>query len=222
MDRFTLYITHKNYSSWSLRIWLLMRVFGIDFIEKNVPMTDAGEIPDMRGILATSKVPCLIAHLPDGDLAIPESLAIAEFLAEIFTDLRLWPGDISARAKARALAAEMHAGFGALRNACPMNLRRPAAPLDVNDAVRADVRRIEGMWQACFDDPASGGGPFLMGDFSIVDAMYAPVYSRLQTYQLSNHPALDRFGAALTALPAWQEWTDGALQDKTIIMADEL
>ena len=222
MSRFTLYITHKNYSSWSLRPWLVMRGFQIAFEEQLVPFDESGRITAMDGVSGTGKVPCLIVHEPDGDLVIWESIAIMEYLAEMFGDLSLWPVAMTARAKARSLVAEMHAGFGALRSECPMNMRRPAAPFAVSEAVKADVSRIEAMWQGCFDDPVSGGGPFLFGKFSIVDAMYAPVWSRIKTYHLSNEPVIDRFGAALEALPAWQEWCASAALDLFVVEVDEV
>ena len=116
----------------------------------------------------------------------------------------------------------MHSGFVALRTECPMNLRRTHGPLAVSQAVMADVTRIETMWQSCFDDSKHGGGHFLFDDFSIVDAMYAPVWSRIKTYQLSTHPVIDRFGAALEALPAWHEWCASAALDQSVVDADEV
>lgn len=222
MNRFTLYITHKNYSSWSLRVWLLMRGFGIEFTEQMVKMDSSGKIAAMEGISGTTKVPCLVVHEAGRDLVLWESIAIMEYLADLFGDLPLWPAEMSDRAKARVLAAEMHAGFNALRSECPMNLRRPAAPFAVSEAVMADVARIEQIWQGCFDDVRHDGGAFLCGGFSIIDAMFAPVWSRIKTYQLSAHPVVDRFGAALEALPAWQEWSASAALDQSVVAADEV
>ena len=222
MNRITLYITHKNYSSWSLRVWLVMRTFGIGFTEQVVTLDGSCKIAAMIGVSGTAKVPCLIVHEPAGDLVIWESIAIMEYLAETFGDLPLWPAHVADRARARVLAAEMHAGFEALRNECPMNLRRPPAAFSVSDAVKADVARIETMWQGCFDDCASGGGPFLFGNFSIVDAMYVPVWTRIKTYHLSSHPVIDRFGAAVEAMPEWQKWCAAATGDRSLIALNEV
>ena len=218
----TLYITYKNYSSWSLRAWLLMRALDIPFTENLLEMTDDGRVPGMVGISPTAKVPCLVDH-GMGGLVVWETVAIAEYLDELHPDLGIWPEHVADRARARALVAEMHGGFAALRGECPMNLRRPPAPLRVSEAVRRDVARAEAIFEDCLTSTMSqSGGLFLMGRFSAVDAFYAPLATRLVTYQLSDHPAVTAFMAALEGLSAWQEWHAAAMREMAIIAADEV
>ena len=214
MPALTLYITNKNYSSWSIRPWLVMRHFGIVFEERMTPLDAQDKVSGIRRISGTGKVPCLIAQEPDGDLVLWESLAILEYLAELFGDLPLWPGRAADRARARVIANEMHAGFTALRRECPMNLRRPPVPLAVGDDVIDDVRRVVEIWRECL---ARSGGPFLFGEFGIADAMFAPVYSRIISYRLSSDPVVGQFGTALSALPAWQEWITAAMRETAVI-----
>ena len=218
----TLYITYRNYSSWSLRAWLLMRVLDIPFTEKLLEMTDDGRVPGMARISPTGKVPCLVDH-GMGGLPVWETIAITEYLDEIHPDLGVWPENVEDRATARALVAEMHAGFAALRRECPMNLRRTPSALPVSDAVRGDVARAEAIFEGCLTSARSqSGGLFLMGRFSAVDAFYAPLATRLVTYQLSSHSAVAAFMAALESLPAWQEWHAAAMREMAIIDADEV
>ena len=219
MDSYKLYITHKNYSSWSLWACLLMRAFDIAFTEILVPLDKDVKIPALDGISPTGKVPCLV----DGDVTVWESLAITEYLAEKHPPKMLWPSSDAMRSHARAVSAEMHAGFGALRSACPMNMRRPVSVLTVDDNVKADVARVMDIWEACL---ARYGGPFLFGSFTIADAMYAPVYSRIKTYDLARnatHKAVAAcYGQALESMPAWQEWHEAALAETAIVPADEV
>jgi len=238
MSDFTLYITHKNYSSWSLRAWLLMHAFGIEFDEVQTPMNNEGVVPGMADISPTGKVPCLVvrpnspntditktdipgADIPGvgaSDLTIWDTLAITEYLAETFPQHSIWPKSSTDRARARSLVAEMHSGFNGLRNECPMNLRRQPNPLNISAAARADVARIEEIFAT---ELATSNGPFLMGEFSALDAFYAPIYVRLTGYALSSHSAVQQFGAVLTRLPAWREWTIAAASDTSIVAADE-
>ena len=218
MTAISLYITHKKYSSWSLRIWLLMRHFDIPFTEIMVPMSDAATIPAMRSISGTGKVPCLVVDQPSESLVVWESLAIIEYLAETFGERQIWPSDASKRAIARVVAAEMHAGFVALRSACPMNLLRSPTPLPLDAAVWADVERVLKIWHELY---AQNDGPFLFGAFSAADAMFAPVYSRIKSYQLSDDPIVDRFGSALESIPAWQQWINEAAQETIVVAANE-
>ena len=218
MTDLALYITWKNYSSWSLRAWLLMRALKIPFEEILVPMTDEGKLPDMTGISPTRKVPCLIDR-GMGGAVIWETMAIAEYLDELFPESGVWPEDMASRATARSLVSEMHAGFGALRSECPMNLRRPPAPLAVSDACHADVARIDEIFETFLDQ---SGGPFLMGRFSAVDAFFAPVLTRIRTYQLLDSEAVSAFAAALDSLPDWQEWRAAATAETVVVPADEV
>lgn len=212
----TLYITHKNYSSWSLRIWLLMRAFEIPFEEMVVPMESDATVPDMEGVSPTRKVPCLVDH--KRGVTIWESIAITEYLAEEFPDRAIWPTTRTARAEARAYVAEMHAGFLALRRECPMNLRREPTVIEISAEARRDVTRAETIFAECLEQ---SGGPFLAGEFSALDAFYAPVLTRFEVYCLSDHPAVKAFADVLDTLPAWREWRTAALAEPHFIEANE-
>lgn len=209
-----LFIGNKNYSSWSLRPWIAMKAKGIEFEEVLVPFDDEGGNPKFREFSPSGKVPTLV----DGDLTIWESLAILEYLSDRFPDKALWPQDIAVRARARAVANEMHGGFGGLRSQCPMNMRRKVRAIGVTGAVRRDVARIETLWDGCL---AASGGPFLFGEFCNADAMFAPVVNRLETYALSDHEAVAAYTGAMKALPAWIEWERAAIAEPWIVPADE-
>ncbi|MBD8899574.1 glutathione S-transferase family protein [Rhodanobacter sp. DHG33] len=202
---YELYIANKNYSSWSLRPWVLLRERGIAFTEKLVPF-DGGvgaNWTTFRSFSPTGKVPCLL----DGDTVVWDSLAIAEYLAERHAGI--WPSDPKARAWARCAAAEMHSGFTALRGACTMNCGvrvRVDAP---SDALRRDLSRIDELWN---EGLARFGGPFLAGtDFSTVDAFFAPVAFRIQSYGLQLGAAAMAYAQRLLDLPAMREWYAAAL-----------
>ena len=218
MTDLALYITNKNYSSWSLRIWLLMRALAIPFEEVMAPITGKAQIPGMTDISPTGKVPCLVDR-DQGGLAVWESAAITEYLNELFPECGIWPAQMRDRARARALVSEMHGGFAALRGECPMNMRRPPATLAVSDACRADVARAGALFASSLD---ASGGPFLMGKFSAVDAFYAPILSRILTYNLLDSAAVHAFSGALENLQAWQEWRRAALAETAIVAADEV
>ena len=200
-----LFIANKAYSSWSMRPWLVMRHFGLPFDEEVIPL----DTPTTRSAILrhspTGKLPALAA---DG-LLLWESLGIVEYLADLHPGLGIWPEDRTARAMARTVSAEMHAGFTALRRACPMNLRRPVRAIPVGDDVKADVARVEEVW-ASMRAGYGGGGDFLFGAFSAADAMFAPVVNRLDTYALATRPETRAYMAAMQALPAWQDWLAGA------------
>ena len=209
-----LYIGNKNYSSWSFRPWIAMKAKGIDFEEILVPFDDAGGNPKFREFSPTGKVPTLV----DDNLTIWESLAILEYLDDKFPEKGFWPKDQKARALARAISNEMHGGFGGLRNECPMNMRRAVRAINVSDAVRKDVARIEILWDNCLK---SSGGPFLFGEFSNADAMFAPVVNRLEKYALSDHPSVKAYTKAMKSHAAWQAWEAEALKETWIVPADE-
>ena len=212
----TLVIGNKNYSSWSLRPWLAMKVAGIAF-EEVVISLDAPDFKQrLSKISGTGKVPALI----DGDVHVWESLAILEYLAEKFPQSGLWPAKAEARAHARAIASEMHAGFVPLRRHCPMNIWRPVKKRDLTPDVSANVRRIDAMWTDC-RMRLGGDGPFLFGKFSAADAMYAPVVSRFHTYAVDVGPSAAAYMDAVTALPAWSEWTAAAIKEPWVLPADE-
>jgi glutathione S-transferase len=211
-----LIIGNKNYSSWSLRPWFAMTVAGIAFDETVISL----DAPDFKARLLNEspagKVPVLI----DGEVHVWESLAILEYLADSFARAKLWPEDAAARAHARAISSEMHAGFLPLRRACPMNLWRPVTTRDYSADVKANVARIDAMWSECrarYGD----GGPFLFGHFTAADAMYAPVVSRLQTYGLSVSPASQAYMQAILGLPAWRIWRQAAVKEPWVLPANE-
>ncbi|MGI3902585.1 MAG: glutathione S-transferase family protein [Janthinobacterium lividum] len=199
-----LYIGNKAYSSWSLRPWILLKHFGVPFDETVIPMYRPETRAEMLAIGPTGKVPVL--H--DGGIVVSESLAIIEFIAESFPDRPIWPSDRAARALARAMSSEMHAGFMNLRQTCPTNFRRAPKAIPISPEVRADVDRIEAVWA---DARARFGhdGPFLFGAFSAADAMYAPVVNRLHAYAIPVRPETRAYMEAVMALPAWQSWIAG-------------
>ena len=200
-----LFIANKAYSSWSLRPWLLLTEFGVPFAETVIPMYRADTTAAMLAVSPNGKMPAL--H--DGTIVVSESLAIIEFVAETFPDLAIWPRDRAARALARAVSSEMHAGFTSLRQTCPTNFRRAPKTVSIDGRVRADVDRIEAVWadaRARFGE----GGPFLFGAFSAADAMYAPVVNRFHAYAIPVSSASRAYMEAVMALPSWQSWIAGA------------
>ena len=208
-----LHIANKLYSSWSLRPWLLMTAMDIPFTETVIPMYFPDSKARMLDVSPTGKMPCLT----DGDVKVWESLAIMEVLHERFPDKGVWPKDAAARAHARAAASEMHAGFQALRNACPMNLGKRFAPRDdLGSDVADNVRRLEGLWaetRVRFGEKSASPGPFLSGGFSAADAMFAPVVTRLDTYQIRVSPAARRTMDAVLHHPAFIKWRTEALAE---------
>jgi glutathione S-transferase len=194
-----------------------MKVAGIAFDEVVISL----DAPDFKSrvskISGTGKVPAL----DDNGTHIWESLAILEYLAERFPAARLWPADPAARAYARAISSEMHAGFVPLRRACPMNMWRPVKKRELNDEAVANVRRIEAMWKDC-RARYGAGGPFLFGPFCAADAMYAPVVARFHTYDVEVDAAARAYMAAMRALPAWREWETAALKEPWVLAEDEV
>lgn len=179
-----LIIANKLYSSWSMRPWLVMHAAGLDFTETVIPLRQPDTAAKVREYSPSGKVPVLI----DGDVVVWESLAIICYLAHRFPDNQIWPGGDAARAHAMAISMEMHGGFQALRQACPMNLGKRFSPRDFGEKVAADVTRIEAIFDDCPSRFASSG-PFLFGDaFTAADAMFAPIVARLETYQIPVRP----------------------------------
>lgn len=212
-----LLIGNKKYSSWSFRPWFAMRVAGIAFEEQVIPFESDAFRRDVGGVSGTGKVPVLI----DGDIAIWESLAILEYLAEKFPAAGLWPKDVAARAHARVVANEMHAGFQALRNHLPMNVARRINRRELPPPVVANVRRIETLWADC-RARFGKAGPFLFGAFGNADAMYAPVVSRFHTYAVDVGPQSRDYMTAMMALPAWQEWVAAGIKEPWLCADDEI
>ena len=213
----TLFIGNKNYSSWSFRPWIAMRVLGIEFDEVVISLNATDFKPRVSKISGTGKVPAL----DDNGIHVWESLAILEYIAERFPAARLWPAGPAARARARTISSEMHAGFLPLRRACPMNMRRPVKKRELNDEAIANVRRIQSMWAEC-RTRYGVGGPFLFGPFCAADAMYAPVVSRLHTYDVEVDAPTRTYMNAVMALPAWREWTAAALKEPWVLPEDEV
>ena len=218
-----LYIGNKNYSSWSMRSWVLLTQAGIAFDEVMVRFDaftpDSQFKATLRTLSPTGKVPVLV----DGDLLVWDTLAIAEYVAEQFPEKALWPRDKAARARARSLCAEMHSGFAGLRSHCPMNIEASLPETGAlvwrdQPAVRADVARLVSMWQQCLDDH---GGPLLFGDFSVADAFFAPVCSRLLTYALPLPADIAAYVKRVCALPGVRAWIDGALAEQDFLDLEE-
>lgn len=205
MSELVLTIGDKNLSSWSLRPWIVMKQSGIPFAEETVRL----DRPDTRRILDETSPSGLVPFLTHGDVKIWDSLAIVEYLNDLFPGKQLWPADIAARAFARAVSAEMHSGFSALRTVWPMNFSREGMR-HLTGNVQRDIGRIDTIWSAC-RTRFGAGGDFLFGAFSIADAMYAPVVSRFLTYgpvALSDKAAA--YVETVRALPAYKEWGEGA------------
>ncbi|KJC61336.1 glutathione S-transferase [Bradyrhizobium sp. LTSPM299] len=208
-----LVIGNKNYSSWSLRPWLALRANDIPFEEVFIPIyTDQADKDRILSVSDSGKVPALI----DGNLTVWDSLAIIEYLAETVPDVKLWPADRAARAHARAISAEMHSGFMALRNECGMNLHRPIRAVALSDDARANVARIQEIWADCHARYGKQG-PFLFGAFSGADAMYAPVVHRFRTYAIPVQGAAQHYVDAMLSLPAFQQWTREGLAETLLI-----
>ena len=212
----TLIIGNKNYSSWSLRPWIAMTAAGIAFDEVAIPLYEPGSREAILKYSPAGKVPVLI----DSDRHIWESLAILEYLAEKFPNARLWPADAGARAHARVVANEMHAGFQPLRRACPMNMWLPPKARPQSEEVLADVARIDAIWSEC-RGRFGKGGPFLFGPFGAADAMYAPVVARFHTYGIPVGRDARAYMEAVMGLPAWAEWTAAALKEPWVMRHNE-
>jgi glutathione S-transferase len=213
----TLIVGNKNYSSWSMRPWIAMKVAGIPFTDEVISLHAPDFKERVSRISGTGKVPAL----DDDGVHVWESLAILEYLAERFPAARLWPADPAARAHARAISSEMHAGFVPLRRACPMNMWRPVKKRELSDDVMVNVRRIEQLWRQC-RERYGAGGPFLFGAFGAADAMYAPVVARFHTYDVAVDASARTYMDAVMALPAWAEWKAAALQEPWVLPEDEV
>ena len=202
---YVLYIANRNYSSWSLRPWVLLKTLGLPFEERFVPFLDGSSYEAFRAFSPTGLVPVLA----DGEIVVWESLAILEYLAEAHD--RVWPAEKAARAWARAAAAEMHAGFSTLRTICGMNVGVRVELHAISPALQRDIDRLDELWS---EGLSRFGGPFLGGEsFTAVDAFYAPVAFRIQSYGLELGPAASAYAARLLALPAMREWEEMALAE---------
>ncbi|MBM3488209.1 MAG: glutathione S-transferase family protein [Alphaproteobacteria bacterium] len=218
MDRLTLVIGNKNYSSWSLRPWLALAVAGIPFDEIVIPLYR----DDTKALLARHAPAGKVPVLRDGAIVVWESLAILAYLAKRHPEAGLWPDQRAARAHALAASHEMHAGFAALRRAMPMNCRRRARPLAaIAPEVAADIDRVTALWGEC-RRRFGAGGPFLHGRFGIADAMYAPVVTRFASYAVALDPVAAAYRDAILALPAMRRWYEDAAAEPDVVAGFEL
>ena len=218
-----LYIGNKNYSSWSMRPWVLLKQAGIVFEEVRVRFDSFDADSEFKRVMApvspTGKVPVLV----DGDLVVWDTLAIAEYVAETHPDKNLWPANAKVRARARSVCAEMHSGFTALRGNCPMNIEANLADTGAllwrdQAGVRADVNRLVEMWSALLQEH---GGPMLFGGFTVADAYFAPVCMRLHSYALPLPPHISAYVDRVHALPGVKAWIDDALAEKDFLDFEE-
>lgn len=216
-------IGNKNYSSWSMRPWVLMKQAGIPFEEKMLRFDAFTPQSRFKTKLATLTPAGRVPVLVDDGLVVWDTLAIAEYLAERFPDKQLWPADARARARARSVCAEMHSGFTALRSHCSMNIEASLPEVGrrvwaEQEAVRRDVARIEQMWTEALQ---ASGGPMLFGSFSAVDAYFAPVVMRLRSYRLPVSAAVQTYGDRLVAVPGVKRWIDDALAEQDFLDFEE-
>ncbi|MFT3973638.1 MAG: glutathione S-transferase [Amaricoccus sp.] len=207
MARATLTISSKNYSSWSLRGWLLCRMAGLDFEEKPVDMGD----PNARQELLLLSPSVLVPRLSHDGNEVWDTLAIAEYLHEVKPDAGLLPADRGARAHCRSVSGEIHSGFYNLRSALPMNLKARHASFKIFSGARPDVERVRAIWRECL---TAYGGPFLFGEPTMADAMYAPVCTRFRTYAVPLEPELQAYCDTIFEWPLLAEWTEGALVEE--------
>ncbi len=209
-----LVIGNKNYSSWSLRAWLALKQCRIAFEEERIALFEPGYKQRILGYSPAGKVPVLI----DGSTTVWESLAIGEYLADKFPDIGLWPRAADSRARARAVCAEMHAGFASLRSAMPMNIRSSYPGKGRSPQVDADIERVRAIWTDCLQ---RSGGPYLFGGFTLADAMYAPIATRLITYAVPLEVRARAYVEQLWNLPAMLEWRTAAAAESEVIAEDE-
>ncbi|MDE2165239.1 MAG: glutathione S-transferase family protein [Alphaproteobacteria bacterium] len=214
MADITIHIGNRNYSSWSLRAWLMLKQTGAAFESAVIPLYAPGSKAEILRHSPSGKVPAL----QHGDVAVWDSLAIGEYLNEAFPKAGLWPATAVARACARSISAEMHSGFVNLRRHLPMNMRRAVAPRPLTDEVRADIGRIAAIWRDC-RNRFGAGGAFLFGVFGIADAMYAPVVSRLRSYAVPIDPDTAAYCDAIEAHPPYREWSTAA-KDEPMVVAE--
>jgi glutathione S-transferase len=218
MAEFTIYLGNKNYSSWSLRPWLLLKLSGLDFEEVVIPLSEPATRATILRYSPSGRVPAL----KHGELVVCESLGIAEYLAELCPERQFWPADRTARAEARAAALEMHAGFAALRGYMPMNIRSSFPNRVPTPEVWADIARITTIWRDLrrrYGEKAEG--PFLFGGFTVTDAMFAPVVSRFRTYGVALDETCQAYAEAVWTLPAFAEWQQASRDEPMVIDDNE-
>ena len=217
MADLTIYLGNKNYSSWSLRPWLVLKRTTVAFDEVVIPLYQPGSRETVLKYSPSGRVPVL-RH---GAARIWESLAICEYLADCFPNFELWPKDPAARAVARSVSAEMATGFRALRDHLPMNVRSSFPDRGVTPEVQADINRIMAIWRDCRTRFGEKRGEFLFGGFTIADAMFAPVVTRFRTYKIDLEREADDYCDTVVAMPAMQEWIVAAKNEPMIVEAYE-
>jgi glutathione S-transferase len=215
MAHHVLVIGNKNYSSWSMRPFIGLKAAKIPFEEKLVRMDDPAFSTKVLRVSKSGRVPLLLV---DGK-PIWDSLAILEYIADLKPSM--WPANRMARATARSVCAEMHAGFHGMRGSCPVNIRRTPKPVVLNDATRKDIARIDEIWTSCRREFGKAG-PYLFGKFSLADAMYTPVASRFETYGIKVSKTARDYQKILLNTPAYLEWKEGALKEPWIVQEDEV
>ena len=210
-------IGNQNYSSWSLRPWLALAEAGASFQETVIPLDQ----PDTKASILRHSPSGKVPALQDDSVTVFETLAILEYIAERFPAARLWPEDRAARAHARSICSEMHAGFSHLRNELPMNLWRPIAPRPLSPGAEADVQRVQALWA---DARArwGQGGPYLFGAFTNADAMFAPVATRLRTYAVPVNADADAYVATIHGNAHFMRWREAALRETWLVAHDEV
>ena len=217
MPELTLVIGNKNYSSWSLRPWIFMTHHGMAFDEKRILLSTDTTAKELARYNSGLKVPILL----DGNREIWDTLAILEYLSEQYLDNNGWPADTTARAVARSVSAEMHSSFQNVRNELPMNCRKTFSDIELSEAARQEIDRISSLWRMCRDRYASDGD-WLFGEFSIADAMYAPVALRFTGYRISLEPSAQTYVDTVLAHPGIAEWIEAGRQETEIIAEDEI
>jgi glutathione S-transferase len=217
MAEFTLYLGNKNYSSWSLRAWLVARESGLAFDEVVIPLDEPTTQATILGYSPSGRLPAL----KHGAVMVWDSLAITEYLAEICPEKRFWPEDPAARAFARSITAEMHSGFHALRAHLPMNIRSSFPGRGVTPEVQAEINRVTALWRDLRKKARGDDGPFLFGGFTIADAAFAPVVSRFRTYRVELDEHCQAYADAVWALPSMREWAVAAGHEPMIIESAE-
>ena len=216
MGELTLVVGNKNYSSWSLRPWLLMKQFNLSFEEIRIPLYQEDSQAALERLSPSALVPVLV----NGDLTVWDSLAICEYLDELYPDLSMWPRDRDTRAIARSVSAEMHSGFAAIRSHMPMNCRKTFPGKGLNPDTTAEIKRVTQIWRDClnhYGQRYGQNGPMLFGDFSIADAMFAPVALRFTTYQVELDALSQSYVSTILNLPAMQEWILAGRQETEVL-----
>jgi glutathione S-transferase len=217
VGKFELIIGNKAYSSWSLRPWLVLKEAGADFSETRVPLYVHGYKDELLKYAPSGKVP-ILKH---GAVTVWDSLAICEYLAELFPQAELWPRDPAARALARSVSAEMHSGFTAIRSAMPYNCRARGRKVPISAEIQKEIDRVQSLWQDCRAQYGKGG-PWLFGRFSIADAMYIPVAGRFATYSVLLDTVAQAYADAALDHPAVREWTAAAMQETEVMISNEV